>query len=107
MTLTNWKQSTALIVTLMIASPAQAGVTPPSCEQKLQACDAAVHSCDKALDARNKEISLCRLGLTQTLDAKREIEAQLKAEQEKHGSLLRNPWLYLALGVVAGVVISK
>lgn len=76
-------------------------------DELLSKCNVAVEDCRAALDARNKEIQLCRLGLIQSLDRQGQLNANLEDAQDKLGSPFRNPWLMIALGLVIGVAVTK
>ncbi len=70
-------------------------------------CREIITACDEALSARKKELQLCDLGLKQSLDTNASLRQDVQDRDAKLGAIWRNPWLYLALGIAAGVVIAK
>lgn len=68
-------------------------------------CNDVIKSCDSALAAKNNEIKVCRLGLTQTLDENVALNEQLKSANNKLASPLRNPFFLTTVGVVIGIVV--
>lgn len=70
-------------------------------------CDQVLSLCDKALDAKDKELKLCNLGLVQTLDAKEALRLELEEVKDKQNSIFRNPFLYLGIGLIAGGLLVK
>lgn len=83
-------------------SPAKA-----DCPTTLEKCDKALTACDAALEARKKEVSLCNLALTQTLDQNYNLNLQLDDKNAELNKWYRNPFVVFALGVAAGIVVIE
>jgi hypothetical protein len=79
---------------------AQAAIPPPKCDDVLSLCD-------KALQAKDKELELCDLGLKQTLDQKVQLETEVKDLNDRSSSIFRNPFFLIGLGLVGGVLLAK
>ncbi len=90
------KTSTALLLMLSIAT------TTARAD-----CGSVIKACDNALAAKNKEISLCQLGLTQSLDRSLEQDRTIAERDRQLSSVFRNPFFLLAIGAVAGIIIVK
>lgn len=72
----------------------------PTCEQVLSLCDEAVQE-------QKKQIEIRDLALTQTQDEIARQKGVIRDQEDKLNSVWRNPFLYLLLGVAAGVFIAK
>jgi hypothetical protein len=70
-------------------------------------CTAVVQACDKALADQDRVISL----KTKEVGVYKEIVAaqdtRIAALEKEKGGLLRSPWFYFGLGLVAGGFIMK
>ena len=75
--------------------------------QKLAECNAVLGKCGEVVKAKNKELDLCHVGLKQSLDFSAETNKQLDEANAKLQSPLRNPFVMVALGMIAGMVIGK
>lgn len=91
-----------LLLFLGLSNPARA-----QCEAEktaLNSCWDAVGACNQVVKAKDKEISLCQLGLVQTLDHAAMLDLELKDTQDKLQSWYRNPFVMVALGLIVGGV---
>lgn len=68
-------------------------------------CDDVIKAADKALAAKDQEIKVCRLGLTQTLDENTALNDELKNTKAKLESPLRNPFVMGSVGAVLATVL--
>ncbi len=87
-----------MIVSLSILSPLSV---------RAGECDEIISTCDKALSTRKEEIKLCQLGLVQTLDQNQILSSELARKNSQLQAWYRSPWLLLALGLAAGIVVAK
>lgn len=85
-----------IIVTLVSSIFAQSSI----------ACDDIVRTCDAALEARKKEVSLCRLALRQSMDRSAMLELEVENQNKKLGSFTRNPFIMATIGIVTGFVVT-
>lgn len=70
-----------------------------SCEQVIQACDAA-------LDAKNREIGLKDLAIQQRQDQIVELNSELQDANSKLQSPVRNPFIMTTVGVLIGILVT-
>lgn len=77
------------------------------CQTTLEKCDKAVKACGDALDARKKEVSLCNLALTQTLEDNSSLRIQIDNKEAELNKWYRNPIIMGVLGVAAGVLVIE
>lgn len=82
----------------MITSTALA--SPPTCPEVLSACDQALTQEEKALDLSN-------LALKDTQKVLEDTRVQRDDAQAKLGSLFRNPYFLIGIGLVGGVILTK
>lgn len=68
-------------------------------------CNDVIKSCDTALAAKDNEIKICRLGLTQTTDENAALNVELKSANAKLESPLHNPWVMGSVGAVLATVL--
>lgn len=86
-------------LSLLLTSPARA-----DCTTQVALCEQALGSCAHLVDAQKKEIGLCRLGLTQSLDNNAMLSIEIKDKQDQLQSWYRNPFVMVAVGLVLGGV---
>lgn len=67
-------------------------------------CRPLIESCDKALADKKREIELCKLGLTQTIDQTKQLIQDVQDRDAKLSSMWRNPFFLIPLGLAAGMV---
>ena len=87
---------------LALSSPARA-----SCENEraaLNDCWEAIGACQAVVDAQKKELSLCKLGLVQTLDQLGMVNLELNDAKDDLRAWYRNPFVMVALGMLVGGV---
>jgi hypothetical protein len=58
------------------------------------------------VNEKNKEIALCRLALTQSVDRGTAISIELDEAQSKLQSPFRNPFIMTTVGVILGLVVG-
>jgi hypothetical protein len=66
-----------------------------------------VDQCKTALDARKREIELCSLGLQQVQSSNAQLNEEIENKNAQLSAFYRNPWLMIALGLVAGVALTR
>lgn len=71
------------------------------------ACEDVIRACDKALFDKEKVITLGDLALDQRKQQVESLTKQVEERERQLASPLRNPWFILAIGIVAGGLISK
>ena len=72
------------------------------CLDSLMLCDNALMLCGQTVDAKNKEIQICRLGLKQSINSSALLRLEIKDRDEQLGRFYRNPFIMLGLGLVGG-----
>lgn len=70
-------------------------------------CDDIISACDGALDAKNKQIELSDLAIVQLKDQNVVLKDRAEEAEGKLSSIWRNPFVYLGVGFVTGVVLMK
>lgn len=68
-------------------------------EEKLQACDAALY-------AKIKEATLCGLGVDLYKEARVVDQKEIAQLRERGAGLFSNPFVWAAIGVIAGTYIG-
>jgi hypothetical protein len=76
------------------------------CPKTLDLCTRTVTACREALDARNEELKLCHLGLTQVRDQNVMLRTELETANQKLESPLRNPFIMATVGVLIGIAVT-
>jgi hypothetical protein len=74
--------------------------------QAAPSCQEVIAAADRAIEAKNKEIQICRLALDQTIDRALTLEKDVKDRDEKLSSPLRNPFVMATAGVLLGLVVA-
>lgn len=82
----------------MTSAVAGPGATP-SCEQVLDACDAA-------LKAKQRELDLADLGIKIRDEHRVELQKENARLREESGAWYRNPFVWAAIGVIAGTYVG-
>lgn len=80
-------------------------VTKADCQSQLSACDNALTACIELKDAQKKELSLCKLGLSQTLDKAVMLQIEVDDKTRELNSWYRNPFILAPLGIISGILI--
>ena len=87
---------------LMMTATARA-----DCPARLTQCVEVVDQCKTALEARKREVELCRLGLQQSQSTNSQLNEELEQKNKQLEAWYRNPWLLLAIGLVGGVALTR
>ncbi len=59
-----------------------------------------------ALQRRKREVTLCNLGLTQSIEQQGRLTYEVREAQDKLQSPFRNPFVMTTVGVVLGLVVG-
>lgn len=94
----NLRNSLAMVIGLSLVAPCYA--EPVTCPQVLKACDDVVNAKNEQLRVYGVAIQGYEAETTRLVKENRDLNS-------KSESMFRNPFLYFALGLVAGVVVSK
>lgn len=70
-------------------------------------CKGDIVVCDKALQATKKEVQLCDLAVKELRDETDALNASLQSEQHKLEAWYHNPFILVALGMIAGGFLMK
>lgn len=66
-----------------------------------------VDSCQAALTARKDELQLCNLGLAQSQSRSAHLNQEVENKNGQLAAWYRNPMIMLALGILAGVALTR
>lgn len=66
-----------------------------------------ISACDKSLETKNYVIELQNQALQQAMQANTLNDSRAREAEEKLNSAWRNPYLYLALGLLGGFLIAR
>lgn len=72
----------------------------------IEQCDRALESCQKTIEAKNKEIQLCRLALVQSIDRAEGLSLELEHKNNQLQSVFRNPLAMTTFGILIGIVVT-
>lgn len=67
-------------------------------------CTDVIKAADAAIDAKKKEVAICRLALTQSLEENTRLNADVKDKDEKLGAWYRNPFIVGPIGISIGII---
>lgn len=100
-----------MLTTSLLSTSAYAGnVTALSpgigVEIRDEGCEKALDACDAALNAKIQEASLCGLGVKLRDDEMARLEKRNAALEERGTAWYSNPFVWAALGVIAGTYIG-
>lgn len=84
-----------------------ANVTRADCNSQLKSCDEALTAAGEVIEAKKKVISLCNLGLSQTLEKNKILKIEVDEKSRELDAWYRNPFIVGALGIAAGIVIIE
>jgi hypothetical protein len=70
-------------------------------------CDTALNACIKALDARTEQVQALDLALTESRKEADSLRASGREKDEQLSAWYRNPFVMMALGLVAGVAVTR
>ena len=101
------KEKIVLIASWLILSALLATTAKADCPARLNQCVEVVDACQAALTARKDELKLCNLGLQQSMSTNTQLNEEIENKNAQLSAFYRNPWLMLALGLVAGVALTR
>ncbi len=87
---------------LMITSAASPSTSPAS-----ETCESVLQSCDSALKAKQRELDLSDLGIKIRDDDRERLQKENEALRGADTSILKNPVLWLGLGVFLGAYAAR
>lgn len=87
----------------------QAETTVPTPDPKPAkvTCTDVIKACDKALEEKNTAIKISDLAVTQLRDANGKLQTDLDKERESSNSVLKNPFLWGAVGILLGGLLFR
>lgn len=77
-----------------------------TCDSVLDKCVVAVAECRIAKDERNKEVELCRLGLTQAREYGGLMTEKVIERDDQLSAWYRNPFVVGVIGVLIGGIAT-
>jgi hypothetical protein len=77
------------------------------CQQTLDLCLGAETKCKAAIGQKNQEIQLCRLAVSKGVEQNSQLNQTIESQDAKLSAWYRNPFLLLAIGLVAGVALTR
>lgn len=72
----------------------------------LSKCTKAEDACKVALEAKDAEVSLCKLGLDQGIGRTQTLERALEQKNDELTRFYRNPATMITLGAIVGILIT-
>lgn len=77
------------------------------CQDQLNACNKVIDLGNQALVAKDKEIDLAKISISQQTEHAAQLQVKLTEAEESNGSWYHNPFIMLALGLVTGVALTQ
>ena len=101
------KRNLSLMLALWLALSTSSIAKADRSQDLLNQCKIVLTEGQEALDAKNKELSLCNLGLTQSQNNVAQLNTELENKNAQLSAFYRNPFFMLAIGILAGVALTR